>query len=66
MHYFFSRPKVHLFGHMPHANGVIEQNGIVFSNAAMKIHLRPTIIDYYISDVPQLSDNMAHYNVKPK
>ena len=51
---------------MPHANGVIEQNGIVFSNAALKIHLRPTIIDYYISDVPHLSDNMAHYNVKPK
>lgn len=56
---FIFRPKVHLFGHCHERNGFLEDNGVLFSNAAMKLSDQAHVIDVYktvddISHTPEI------------
>lgn len=55
IHHYRFRPTLHCFGHVHEDHGVLTEDGIVFSNAAMKLQEEPfaNVFDYYIDkDVP--------------
>ena len=47
------KPRIHVFGHIHEGAGHVSKDGILYINAALKIHRskklnRPIVVDYYL------------------
>jgi len=60
------RPAAHLFGHAHEPNGVQLTEGVLFSNAAMKICKSANVIDFYVGSERQqrVDDTQPRYTTE--